>query len=233
MYIYSGINKDQISLGAQSNAEQMGYMIYSGAPLEPWPQFGQYVRQGLVKSPRILYCPSEDSNYYAYDSEDNPYKADPTRPLASTRAGYLMRGFATFDSEGATASAPAKPGPGSPTNVMGYRGIWWRGGAAADNYPLVDGTIQASGINGRQWAPFPKLAKFKKQALIADIFSAPGRGLDSRHKKGINVLYQDGSARWIDRGLIQDQVAALTTTLAGTNDPQIRTLWLRFDQLIQ
>jgi prepilin-type N-terminal cleavage/methylation domain-containing protein/prepilin-type processing-associated H-X9-DG protein len=232
MYVYAGSYKDQVSLGTLSSGEQMAYMVYSGAPLDPWPSWGQYVRHGLIKAPKILYCPSEESNFYGYDEVNNPYRANPDRPpVASTRGGYLMRAFATFESEGSTVTPPATPGPGSPDNVMGYRAIWWRAADAPDKYPLVDGTRTPDGRNGRQWAPFPKLTKFKKQALVADIFSAPERGIDSRHKKGLNVLYQDGSARWVDRSLIQDQLAPLTTAFSGNNNKAIRTMWLRFDQL--
>jgi len=234
MYIYAGANRDQISLGALSQSEQQAYYLYTASPLDPWGQWGQYIRAGLLKG-RNLYCPSEDSEFYGYDSLANPFKADPAKPtnLGSTRGGYLMRSFATFESEGATvvgSPGGATPGPGSALNPMGYRAIWWRSGTAPNSFPLVDATQGPEG-NGRRWAPYPHLVRFKRQALYADIFAAPGRGVDSRHKKGLNVMFQDGSARWIDRSLIQDQLAGLTTALGAQFDKQIRIMWLRFDDL--
>jgi prepilin-type N-terminal cleavage/methylation domain-containing protein/prepilin-type processing-associated H-X9-DG protein len=46
--------------------------------------------------------------------------------------------------------------------------------------------------------PVPKLNDFKHKAIFADLVAAPAR-LDLRHKTGVNVLYGDGSACWVDR----------------------------------
>jgi prepilin-type N-terminal cleavage/methylation domain-containing protein/prepilin-type processing-associated H-X9-DG protein len=43
----------------------------------------------------------------------------------------------------------------------------------------------------------PKLNKFHSRAILADLTSARTRVI-TRHKTGINVLFGDGSARWID-----------------------------------
>jgi prepilin-type N-terminal cleavage/methylation domain-containing protein/prepilin-type processing-associated H-X9-DG protein len=44
----------------------------------------------------------------------------------------------------------------------------------------------------------PRLRRFKYRAILADLTSIASR-VDSRHKTGINVLYGDGSAIWIER----------------------------------
>jgi len=45
--------------------------------------------------------------------------------------------------------------------------------------------------------PVPRLTKMKNTAILADIASDPLRLLE-RHKKGVNVLYGHGGAKWID-----------------------------------
>jgi prepilin-type N-terminal cleavage/methylation domain-containing protein len=46
---------------------------------------------------------------------------------------------------------------------------------------------------------FPRLTKMKSQAILADICASPER-VRERHKKGANVLYGHGAAKWIDLG---------------------------------
>jgi prepilin-type N-terminal cleavage/methylation domain-containing protein len=42
----------------------------------------------------------------------------------------------------------------------------------------------------------PRLSEFRNQAIFADLTAARTR-VDTRHMKGINVLYANGSARWV------------------------------------
>jgi len=48
--------------------------------------------------------------------------------------------------------------------------------------------------------PLPKLTSFKDEAIFADL-TANAQRVDTRHQTGINVLYGDGSAHWVERGL--------------------------------
>jgi prepilin-type N-terminal cleavage/methylation domain-containing protein len=47
-------------------------------------------------------------------------------------------------------------------------------------------------------SPMPKLETYRNKALLTDIISQPSL-LDQGHKKGINVLYADMSAKWVAR----------------------------------
>jgi type II secretory pathway pseudopilin PulG len=47
----------------------------------------------------------------------------------------------------------------------------------------------------------PHLSQFQNKAIFADIVSIP-QHVDTRHVRGINVLYGNGSAHWILRGCI-------------------------------
>ena len=82
------------------------------------------------------------------------------------------------------------------------------------------------------------LRSTKRIALVADVFSSAVR-LNSCHKKGLQVLYADGSAKWVDRSAItfdleQRQYSGITgkglpDAFAGqTNEtvaPPGRTTW--------
>jgi prepilin-type N-terminal cleavage/methylation domain-containing protein/prepilin-type processing-associated H-X9-DG protein len=45
----------------------------------------------------------------------------------------------------------------------------------------------------------PRLGKFKNKAIFGDLTAMPAR-VDTRHKTGVNVLFGDGSAKWVERG---------------------------------
>ena len=57
----------------------------------------------------------------------------------------------------------------------------------------------------------PRLHKFKDKAIFADLSNSNPR-IDARHQQGINVLYGNGAARWVDR-------VAINQPLAGCPDP--------------
>jgi prepilin-type N-terminal cleavage/methylation domain-containing protein len=168
--LYANENKDQISLGCRSNVYQDNYTIrYTSANL--YYSFGPYYVSGyLKKSPKIMYCPSTTGDiFHEFDVEQNRWNPDANGELQNyTRAGYGLRPMA-----------------------WDQRPILWRSGAFL-NPPLVDASTPA-----KAWAPYPKLAKFKQRALVTDLFPTPHRVL-WRHKKVINVLYSDGSAKTYD-----------------------------------
>jgi prepilin-type N-terminal cleavage/methylation domain-containing protein/prepilin-type processing-associated H-X9-DG protein len=178
--MYAGENKDQISLGVRSNVYQDNYTIrYTGTG--QYYSFGPYYVSGYVKKqPRVLYCPSTvGDSFHEFDAPQNQWKPDVNGELTSfTRAGYGVRPMA-WDG----------------------RPILWR---TASTFPipcvdpLVDGGYNAATPDPRKvWNPYPKLTKFKQRALVSDLFPTPHRVL-WRHKKVVNVLYADGSAKTYD-----------------------------------
>ncbi len=79
--------------------------------------------------------------------------------------------------------------------------------------------------------PLPRLGQFHNGAIFADLVSTAGR-VDTRHRSGVNVLYGDGSARWVGRGPIAADLAACgnpfppTTAYNGYQDD----LWATLDR---
>jgi prepilin-type N-terminal cleavage/methylation domain-containing protein/prepilin-type processing-associated H-X9-DG protein len=228
LQIYSGDNKGQITLGGLKNVEQEDYDLWIAGGTKQWAMWGPLYNAGLMKAPKVFYCPSETSNYYDYDAVDNPWSPGPTGTAPSrVRLGYGLRTF-TFDV--LPGGDPNSTGTGAFQGSMAYRGVRWLMGGTAPVFPPVDDAVTA-----REWSPMPKLARMKRAAIAADIFSDAARGIDSRHKKGLNVLYADGSARWVDRGLIQSELNNITGagTFVATNNRAMRNMWLKFDQLVQ
>ena len=76
-------------------------------------------------------------------------------------------------------------------------------------------------------APLPKLNDFKSKAIFADLVAAPAR-VDLRHQKGVNVLYGDGSAVWVDRGGFDADLAPISGISPGWNPNQDR-IWKVLD----
>jgi prepilin-type N-terminal cleavage/methylation domain-containing protein/prepilin-type processing-associated H-X9-DG protein len=173
IHIYANENKGQISLGCRSNVYQDNYTIrYTGAGL--YYSWGPYFKAGLMKQPKVMYCPSSGLDiYHEYNGAQNPWNYDRTTGELTSyvRAGYGIR-------------------PMGPDQTP----ILWRSGANLQ-YPLVNAKFGSSNSPADAWSPYPKLSKFKNRAIAADIFATEHR-VTWRHKTGINVVYADGSARW-------------------------------------
>jgi len=54
--------------------------------------------------------------------------------------------------------------------------------------------------------PLPRLSKLKSKAIFADVHSRPELVFNSGHKKGLNVLYAHGGAKWIGADLFEDRL---------------------------
>ena len=173
MYIYAHDNKDQIPLGTIKERYQEAYWIRLTGR---WPTWGPLYRANLMKSPAAFYCPSAQGDvFHEYDGVRNPWQPE----TGNVRGGYYLRPMAQNGTpvlwrDGNTAAKPAAP-------------------PVADEGP--DTNDPAAGA----WRPYPRLSKFKNRAISADIFATPHR-IEWRHKKGINVLYANGHAKWLDRG---------------------------------
>jgi type II secretory pathway pseudopilin PulG len=74
----------------------------------------------------------------------------------------------------------------------------------------------------------PRLFRFRNKAIFADLTSMPAR-LDTRHKTGVNVLYGNGSARWIARTNFNDDLTKCTA-LSPTFNPNQDNIWAAFDR---
>jgi hypothetical protein len=173
MNIYAVENKLQIPLGTSSDSYQASYFIAQGnGPGNwRWPTWGPLYKANMMKSPKVMYCPSETRNYHMYDAgPENAWK--PENPAGNLndglRAGYFLRPFSES-----------------------YRPVLWR--STAPFTPVDNKNTPVF-----EWSPYPRLSKMKRVAIAADIFGAPVR-INQRHLKGFNVAYADTSAEWVER----------------------------------
>jgi len=99
-------------------------------------------------------------------------------------------------------------------------GMNLQGGYACN--PLVDW-----GTAGEP-ADWPRLANLDRLPLLADGVGMPQR-VDSRHRAGVNVIFTDGSTRWVPREKF-DAVLSTCTTLAPACNPAQDSIWTIFGQ---
>jgi prepilin-type N-terminal cleavage/methylation domain-containing protein/prepilin-type processing-associated H-X9-DG protein len=75
----------------------------------------------------------------------------------------------------------------------------------------------------------PRLSQFKNKAIFADLVATAAR-VDQRHVKGVNVLYGDGSAIWIDRSTFNIPLSQCTKSPDATTNPFQDDIWKSFDR---
>jgi prepilin-type N-terminal cleavage/methylation domain-containing protein/prepilin-type processing-associated H-X9-DG protein len=74
----------------------------------------------------------------------------------------------------------------------------------------------------------PRLLRFKNKAVFGDLTAMPAR-VDTRHRRGINILFGDGSAKWIYRKSFNDDLVPCTS-ISPTFNPQQDRIWLTLDR---
>jgi prepilin-type N-terminal cleavage/methylation domain-containing protein len=210
LVMYAGLNHDQVPLGYSGGdngggSESTDYYMTrktggSGTPdldstltTPPHPMrymgLGLLIKANLVKvgSGEIFYCPSYVERLYTYNYPDNLWP-----PQGNTRCTYAIR----------PSTNNINPVPGSFATDRVY---WCTGSSSAPFYPLklVDGGTAA--VKPYEPQPMFKLAKLKDKAIVSD-FNGANNLVDQAHKKGLNVLYANGSASWVDRSVIAKQI---------------------------
>lgn len=138
-------------------------------------------------------------------------------PLAQGRTFYCpSEEHAIFQYNRSIAQAPPKGNVWPPSGVVNqwtYSGYMTR--------PAVNWGSPCPTGGQPCGAPFPRLGDHSTKAIYADLAILSTAELNSRHRQGLNVLYGDGSARWVN-------VAAFAADLnlcGGTFGPG-NNLWI-------
>jgi hypothetical protein len=117
---------------------------------------------------------------------------------------------------------PWPPGPEfDPASKLTYAGYGARPDVELPDEPALYESAPA------QWR-MPKLAEFKNKAIFADLTAMPAR-LDTLHVTGINALFGDGSAKWIDRKVFNADLRVITALNASFNARQ-DAIWSALDR---
>jgi prepilin-type N-terminal cleavage/methylation domain-containing protein len=209
MIIYALANKDQVPLGCLgtistgSALEQNNYFLSVGGlsgpgdwdPTTPGVQLsvrfiglGLLYEAGLLKttSGKIFYCPS-----FAYDAThsfntpSNPWP--PTNP-SGTKCTYSCRSSTNNIHPNLTPYA---------TDEIGF--------PRNDTFFGAELCVNGAGTGIHRMF---RLSQLKNHAILSDINSSSNRILIGHGSKGLNVLYANGGAHWVDLDTINKQLTA-------------------------
>jgi type II secretory pathway pseudopilin PulG len=214
--MYANANRQQIPLGFVKRGTQMSkqenYFITikptggaapSGGTSIRYVGLGLLLPSGLMKEgeARVLYCPSfEGDLFHSFNTEENPWL--PT-------SGEVRITYSARPGEYPDIQHPA-------TNV----GVCWTsddpGAGAGNARPFEPRLWNGSPASSKQPAPMQRLNRLKNKAIVSDINSSETRSITS-HKSGMNVLYANGSARWVG---IDSRAYGRPETLAFFMDQQ-------------
>ena len=181
--LYGVTYKDALPIGYMSQ-KQFSYVIYwNNANSNPphVSQMGLLYEGKAIKGGRAYYCPSEQDPQFQYDTEINHwvYDKNPADPWL-TQAGSGRHCRIGYNSRPMASWPAALPAYG---NIPTLDPV----------FPLNTGPIA-----------MPKLSKMKNKAIVSDLIFYR-QAVIKRHKKGVNVLYANGSAQWVDINILDRQ----------------------------
>ena len=225
--MYANANKDQVPLGYSGTGAAGGDLAMgnnyflaratTGAP-GPDPDSGRvrYVGLGLLfkanfvreGSGKVFYCLSFAEINHQYTVPTNPWPPSTN----TTRATYSVR----------AATNNTNPQAGTwATDAI----VWGVGTSPGPFHALkvVNGQVHPT----QEQAPLFKLSKLKNRAIVSDINSSFTR-VEPAHKTGLNCLYANGAAKWVQRDVIQKQLIG-TSTFNRTGDYVIDQIWNNLD----
>jgi type II secretory pathway pseudopilin PulG len=96
--------------------------------------------------------------------------------------------------------------------------IFWTGDGPY--YPQKEGGGEAR---------MPKYSQLKNLAIVSDITSSSTR-IPIAHSRGVNVLYSNGAAKWVDKGNINDDLEALKGAFKPSKNATLDDLWDKLDR---
>jgi prepilin-type N-terminal cleavage/methylation domain-containing protein len=187
--LYAAGNKDAIPVGAVGGInktdpansvieKQFSYVVNwnptsgGSSPVPKVVQMGCLAAAGLAKSPKTYYCPSETSDpMFMFNTPENvwPFDKNPIDPhLTTIGLGHTRFGYNTR--------------PMAMWDVRPELPLPWI-------FKCPDYASNQYGM--------PRQAKLKNKAIVADTVLGPG-SIKMRHKKGVNVLYANGSGQWVE-----------------------------------
>lgn len=90
--------------------------------------------------------------------------------------------------------------------------------------------------------PLPKLRDYSHKAIVSELITPDISGIERRHRNGVNVLYGDGSARFISltffdkvpsntQNIRTSPPAAISNSSPATANTILTAIWAQFDRL--
>ena len=217
--MYAGRYNDQIPIGFSGPASgskifQNNYFLSRNSSSPAPGTTVRYVGLGLLFEANLMTqgIGGEGQVFYcpAFQDKDHQYdvETNPWPPSEGTcRASFSSR------SSDPTSDKPA-----------GRRGVMWATSGLAG--PMTEASTPEP-------TKMMKQSKLKGRAIVSDIISSPTR-IPIAHRKGVNVLYADGAAKWIDKSVIDKDYdgTILIENMGGFDvgkNPLIDRLWAKLD----
>jgi prepilin-type N-terminal cleavage/methylation domain-containing protein len=182
--IYAATFKDAIPIGFMDE-KAFSYVLHwnNGNGTPKATQMGLLVQAGIVKNPKPFFCPSEivDPQF--------TYQPNPDANTPSLNPWPFWTGPTGGVNRHTRFGYLARPIANWPTS----------------NSPYPDSDARAwlpSGAGGK--LVIPRLRQVNNLALLADQMYCKAKILQ-RHKKGINVLYGNGGAHWVQMAVFENE----------------------------
>jgi prepilin-type N-terminal cleavage/methylation domain-containing protein/prepilin-type processing-associated H-X9-DG protein len=169
-----------------------------------------------IQEGEVFYCPSMSQEYqpHSYRATENPWIPDLLLPTSTAtalcRAAYSARATnplstkLTTNERAVGFSQTAAPGPSN------------------TGFEPFDATASPARV------PMMKVPQMKSRMIVSDIVSRPDRIKLYCHKNGINVLYGDGSAKWVHLDHVKAEMDAIAGFNSNYND-EMEKLWNKLD----
>ena len=224
LQMYANQNNDKVPLGWSSTAgtkqgtgnnhflSRNTTAVLNGAELDQNPKksrlvgLGLLMRAGILRdgSGQVMYCPTSKGDFYFdYNITGNLWPPS----LGQCRMSYVVRPSINSDPH------PVRHKPEQMV-VWLVTGSWH---PVTPSWPAL--TWNDPDTDSASRADMFKLSKLKSRAIVSDINtvdpSTPAGRDRVQHKKGLNVLYANGAAKWLGRDVINDQLQHWLT--AGTS----------------
>jgi prepilin-type N-terminal cleavage/methylation domain-containing protein/prepilin-type processing-associated H-X9-DG protein len=214
--LYANAYRDQIPIGFSGPATgdkifQNNYYL-SRTSTGPVPDTNvRYTGLGLLFEANLIR-EGEGIFFYCPAFQDINHQYDvPTNPWPPSEA--TCRSSFSCRSSDPTSDKPE-----------GHRGVMW-----ATSGPWGPMTEDSAYEPTRMM----RLSKMKSRAIVADIISSPTR-IPIAHRKGVNVLFADGGAHWVDKSVIDkdENGNILIEDMANfrvDRNPKVDKLWAKLD----
>lgn len=238
MVIYATIYKDQVPIGQALRGDTGSNP--NAAPMQEnyfLSRNGRFVCMGLfypagllkydntttpqyASNGRMFFCPSQESLFHKYDVPGYNVWPPPGIHGGGSTSLDVRTSFSMRPNVPPITDVPSgTPDPGGTYNP---KSVIWMTKMGTPEFPVTNKSLTSN----YEPASMYKMSKLKNLAILSDINSSLTR-ITPSHKKGINVLYANGGAHWVDGKFII--ALAQPGAFSIANDPLQTRLWWSLD----
>ncbi|HWP41509.1 MAG TPA: type II secretion system protein [Tepidisphaeraceae bacterium] len=192
--IYAARYRDAIPIGYMDQNNFNYFVNWNNNNGTKVSMLGLLALDRLTPNPKAFYCPSMDDPMFSFDTPQNPWPPFDkwpdhprfkTKGLGHTRISYMTRPIANWPAgnfDEGYSEQYVTAGNSHIANWIPYLGTNW--------------TANSTHLSKLVFA-MPRLSKLKNKAMLSDLLTS-SEFVRRTHKTGVNVLYANGSAQWVD-----------------------------------